>query len=174
MRSVPTLLVCLSLLLSLAACGSTGTAPTLEELFRRSLEGEFDPAGRPRRLADVRNRLEAPELEPRERVFGALLLLDSGEVPDLELAYVAAETAAAAGVEAARPVMAQAIDRALFLQGYAQKYGTQYVQDDEGRWQLYRVDEATTDAERAEYSVPPLSEALQRVAELNARSERDG
>lgn len=43
-----------------------------------------------------------------------------------------------------------------------QKYGTQYTKTD-GVWVLYEVDPATTDAERAEWRVPPLSAAKARA-----------
>ncbi|MEX1024550.1 MAG: hypothetical protein WD226_05680 [Planctomycetota bacterium] len=167
MRSpLPPLLLALAAL-ALSACSVRSDFST-EDLYRRSLQGSFDPAGRAERMADVRRALDA-DVAPRERLFGALLLLDSGAVSDLERAFLEAERAADAGLEAARPVMAQAIDRALVLQGYAQKFGTQYVRDEDGVWQLYRVDPATTDAERAAYGVPSLAEARAGAQALAAR-----
>ncbi len=52
------------------------------------------------------------------------------------------------------------------LAGKPQKFGTQLVEVD-GKWKVYDVDPATTDAERAEWGLPPLAEAHARAAELN-------
>lgn len=62
--------------------------------------------------------------------------------------------------------MAAAYDRWLMRQGRAQKYGTQYLIRD-GRWVLYEVDPATTDAQRARWNVPPLTHSLQHIEEMN-------
>jgi hypothetical protein len=52
------------------------------------------------------------------------------------------------------------------LIGKPQKFGTQLVEV-EGKWQVYDVDPAVTDAERAEWGLPPLAEAVARAGELN-------
>lgn len=154
--------------LALVACNAPAGPLDLESMYRRSLKGAFAPDSRVERLDDVRQALANPEISARERVFGALLLLDSAEVGDMELAHVTAERALDAGLEEARPVMAQAIDRALYLQGYPQKYGTQYHRDEAGTWQLYPVDQNTRDDERRAMGVPTLAEALARVRELQS------
>jgi hypothetical protein len=48
--------------------------------------------------------------------------------------------------------------------GKPQKYGTNYVSDGR-RQQLWDVDPATTDAERAAWDVPPLAEQLRKAEE---------
>lgn len=55
----------------------------------------------------------------------------------------------------ARWLAAAALDRYLMYQGLPQKYGTQFKKVD-GKWQLWQVDPTVTDAERAEWNVPPL------------------
>ena len=51
-------------------------------------------------------------------------------------------------------------------QGKPQKYGTNYVYD--GREdRLWDVDPTTTDEERAQWDVPPLSEQLRKAQEAN-------
>jgi hypothetical protein len=49
-------------------------------------------------------------------------------------------------------------------QGKSQKYGTQYVSDGK-RQRLWDVEPATTDADRAEWDVPPLAEQLRKAEE---------
>lgn len=63
----------------------------------------------------------------------------------------------------ARRLAAYATDRALMLTQKPQKYGTQLEWRD-GRWEVYPVDPKVTDAERAEWNVPPLAET-QALAE---------
>lgn len=68
----------------------------------------------------------------------------------------------------ARWLAAAALDRKLMHEGQPQKYGTQFRKLDDGKWFLWQVDPAVTDAERAEWAVPPLSEAQARVDRMNA------
>ena len=53
--------------------------------------------------------------------------------------------------------------------GLPQKYGTQIVPDGE-RYRLWDLDGETTDAERAQWDVPPLSAQRARAEEMT-RSE---
>jgi hypothetical protein len=55
-------------------------------------------------------------------------------------------------------IYAATLDRYLMSLGEPQKFGTQYTQMD-GEFKQYPVDPATTDAERARYNVPPLSDS---------------
>jgi hypothetical protein len=66
----------------------------------------------------------------------------------------------------ARWLAAAAQDRLLMNSGKPQLYGTQFVTRN-GRWELYEVDPATTDEERARWNVPPLADAVKRAAEMN-------
>ena len=68
------------------------------------------------------------------------------------------------------PLAAEAIDRALKEQGLPQKYGTLYDFNRLTRkWELYRWDPKTTDAERTAMGVVTLEEARRRVQVLNRR-----
>jgi len=82
--------------------------------------------------------------------------------------------AAERGAEEGFPLAAEAIDRECLQLGVPQRYGTQYVFSPvTGEWLLYQWDPATSDVERRAMGVPPLSEALARVRELNRpRDER--
>jgi hypothetical protein len=55
---------------------------------------------------------------------------------------------------------AATLDRALMYSDLAQKFGTQYLTPSESCTKLYVVDPRTTDAERAEYGVPSLKQAI--------------
>lgn len=70
-----------------------------------------------------------------------------------------AKVALDADEEDARWIYAASMDRYLMSQSKPQKYGTQFTWVD-GVYQLYTVDPATTDEERAAYDVPPISEQL--------------
>lgn len=68
----------------------------------------------------------------------------------------------------ARWLVAASTDRALMYAGRPQRYGTQYTRDAAtGRWVLWEVDPAVTDAERLEWAVPTLAEARAKAVELN-------
>jgi hypothetical protein len=68
-----------------------------------------------------------------------------------------------------RRLAAAAYDRWCMYEGRSQKYGTQLVPDGVA-YRLWDLDPATTDAERAQWDVPPLAEQLRR-AEAMTRSE---
>lgn len=58
-------------------------------------------------------------------------------------------------------------------QNKPQQDGTQFVERN-GVWALYPVDDSVTDADRAEWNVPPLAEARRRAEAMNARPSADG
>jgi hypothetical protein len=70
----------------------------------------------------------------------------------------------------ARWMAAASYDRWLIAKGKPQKFGTQFLGDKIG-WRLLDYDPVTTDAERAEWGVPPLATSLHRVDDLNKRHE---
>ncbi len=103
--------------------------------------------------------------------FHAAVILGASEAePELARAEELARRALAIDPDllAARPEIAIAVDRRAMVAGKPQRYGTQLVEK-EGRWQLYPVDPATSDAERAALGLPPLAEARARAESLNAR-----
>ena len=99
--------------------------------------------------------------------FHAAMIFQHGETPEhFLLAHTLAYQGTKLGYEACFCLMAAAYDRVLMSRGQPQKYGTQYMIR-QGRWALYDVDPATTDAERARWHVPPLAQCLQKAEEMN-------
>ena len=120
------------------------------------------------------------QMEDTQRRYDVLRYFQSGETWDTQdLVYAAfifqhgdcsehyryanrlAQIALEAGDPNARWIYAATLDRYLMSLGKPQKFGTQYVGTGED-FRLYPVDPSTTDEERAQYNVPPLSEALER------------
>lgn len=62
----------------------------------------------------------------------------------------------------ARALAAAAYDRIRMLAGEPQKFGTQWTER-EGRRELWPVDPATTDSERAKWGLPALAELRRGV-----------
>lgn len=103
---------------------------------------------------------------PRDYYYSALVLHHGGDLPDVWQAHTLAQTAAEMGYHPARWLTAATLDRWLMMQGRSQKYGTQIVPDGV-RQRVWDVDPATTDDERAEWDVRPLSQQHARAAELS-------
>lgn len=99
-------------------------------------------------------------------LYHAAWLLNHGETPDeARRAHDLAREAASKGHAGARWLTAAAFDRWCMYEGRPQRYGTQFVPDGV-RFRLWDVDPATTDAQRAEWDVPPLAEQQRRAEEL--------
>jgi|SRR3989344_3613169 len=92
----------------------------------------------------------------------AALIFQHGETSgDFKKAHELAKKALAMGDNTARWLFASTLDRYLLSKGKAQKFGTQFKQNEKGRWELAQpIDPKTTDKERTKYSVPPLKDAL--------------
>ena len=131
---------------------------------------ERDRARR-QRVAEL---LEASAAESGEDLFHAAMVFQHGDgLDDYQRARDLALRAAELGHRPGRWLAAAALDRWLMRQGRPQKYGTQYRVTD-GGYELYEVDPATTDEERAEWNVPPLAEARRRAKDLAARPRPPG
>ena len=118
------------------------------------------------RRQKVDELIAANAMKEPEDFFHAAMVFQHGEtLEDYRRAYELAKRGAELGHRGARWLAAAAYDRWLMRQGKPQKYGTQYVSEGE-RWRLWDVDPATTDAERSEWNVPPLAEALRRADEM--------
>jgi hypothetical protein len=116
-------------------------------------------------LASLRRRgtLSAADL------FHAAWLYNHGESPaDAQRAHELASDAAKQGHSRARWLAAASFDRWCMYEGRPQRYGTQFVPDGK-RYRLWDVDPSTTDADRAEWDVPPLADQLRRAEEMTAR-----
>jgi hypothetical protein len=145
----------------------------LRELFE---EDQADRAGgRPRPGTDERDGRRLAEVEallaaaaaaaPEDLYHAAMVFQHGGDRDHYRRAHELAARAAELGHRPARWLAAAAVDRWLMAAGRPQRYGTQYRASG-GRWELWPVDPATTDAERAAWDVPPLAAARRRAGEL--------
>jgi hypothetical protein len=99
-----------------------------------------------------------------DELYAAAWVFNHGDtVDDTRQAHALAKQAAEQGYKPARWLAAATRDRSLMFAGQPQHYGTQIVPDGIG-WRIWDVDPATTDAERAEWDVPPLAEMHARAA----------
>ena len=126
------------------------------------------------RDAERRKRLEfiieSGGLKEPEDYYHAAWILNHGEsVEEIWEAHILAKEAVELGLRRARWLAAATYDRWLMYQGKPQKYGTQIVPDGK-RQRVWDVEPATSDAERAEWDVPSLSE-MERRAEEVTRNE---
>lgn len=120
------------------------------------------------RRARVEALVASGALTAPEDYVHAAMIFQHGERPeDYRQAHELALKAVELGHRQARWLAAAAYDRWLMRQDKTQKYGTQYVPDGD-RWKLWEVDPATTDAERAEWGVPPLAVALRQAEQMSA------
>jgi hypothetical protein len=115
-----------------------------------------------RRRDDVLSYLQSGEIQSTQDLIYAAFIFQHGDCPEHYLyANRLAQIALGAGDPEAGWIYAATLDRYLMSLGKPQKFGTQYMGTGED-FRLYPVDPSTTDEERAQYNVPPLSEALER------------
>ena len=106
-------------------------------------------------------------LDTAEDYYHAAHILNHGDTPDdAEHAHRFALRSSELGYRPARWLAAASYDRWQMYQGKPQKYGTNYVFDGQ-KDRLWDVDPNTTDAERAEWDIPPLAEQLRKAEEAN-------
>ena len=137
------------------------------------------------RIKIVLSLIAQGELKVPEDRFNAALVLQHtgltfcdkrlvGKSPDnYLLAHYLFKSAFEAGYKDARFLVAASIDRYLsFTEGY-QKYGTNYVTNQEtGKDELVPIDRKTTDSERAKYGVRPLVELLKKYPEQTPKKKQ--
>ncbi|MFN0242591.1 MAG: hypothetical protein ACKVWV_06830 [Planctomycetota bacterium] len=163
-----------------ASCASNATRISkLYQEFERDLADQSDVermssasgGAQQRRAADARAIAAAGELSTADELLKAsILLVESDDTSDLELARTLGLQAAKLGEAKGTRVAAEAFDKQLLKQGMHQMYGTQYVRDAlTGRWHLYPCDPRTTDADRVAMGVEPMAELVKKEAVLNAR-----
>jgi hypothetical protein len=130
-------------------------------------DGRFAPGAAARdrmRLRRVKELLDAGVVETAEDLFCAAMILQHGSsLDDYWQAHQLASASAEGGHRPGRWLAAAAFDRWLMHQGKPQRYGTQYFAIAGDSPRLWEVDPTTTDADRAEWDVPPLGAALARV-----------
>jgi hypothetical protein len=143
----------------------------------RREHGEVPPIGTPEyralrerdrgRRTRVAELLDSGQVQAAEQLYQAAWILNHGDLPDeARRAHELALRAAATGHRPARWLAAAAFDRWRMYSGLLQKYGTQFVPDGR-RQRLWDVEPDTTDAERAEWDVPPLTEQLAKAVEAS-------
>jgi hypothetical protein len=104
----------------------------------------------------------------RDLVYAAFIFQHGDCSEHYQFANRLAQIAMDTGYEDARWIYAATLDRYLMSLGKPQKFGTQYTSVD-GEFKLYPIDPTTTDAERAKYNIPPLSEIRNtKPADTNA------
>lgn len=175
-----------SLLTLATACRSTSDRlEVMVDETRRELSGEM-LAGisndfvrqQEGRIERIKGFAEKGELTTATDYYNASwILVASQKEADLSLARDFALKAVELGDERGFRIAATAIDKLNRIDGLPQRYGTQYEFNQFlGRWRLYPVDPATTDAERESMGIPPLRELYERERELNERmaTEREG
>jgi hypothetical protein len=144
----------------------------------RSQNGLADPCGDETRRIRVLELLAQGKIEsPESRYHAAMILqhtpqglvgstITSKSNENYILAHFLARSAAEQGYEDAKWLAAATYDRYLIIQGRPQKYGTQFnLNIETGFLEFNTVDPATTDAERAEWNVPPIEETLRNFEE---------
>lgn len=140
---------------------------------QKELWPKLEEEDRARRV-EVMKYLENGKLAAADDFYYAALIFQHGNCADhFKLSNQLAEKSMSLGNHDARWLYAASLDRYLMTLGKPQKFGTQYVKNKEsGRWELYTVDPATTDEERAHYDVPPLAETRKQLDEMNRKPPR--
>lgn len=100
----------------------------------------------------------------------ALIFQHSDELDEIWQAHQLAKQSVELGHIPARWLAAASLDRWLMYQGKPQKYGTQFVPDGQ-RHRLWDIEPTTTDADRAAWDVPSLTEQFARAEEMNRSGE---
>lgn len=106
-------------------------------------------------------------IEPEDRFRAAVIYQHSTQVEDILKAHALAVAAAMDGHEQARWLAAASLDRYLKYREEEQFFGTQFEQDEFGKWQPGRIDEAVTPSLRDAYGLPSLEELERRAEEWN-------
>jgi hypothetical protein len=107
------------------------------------------------RLKLVKDIVSGNGLTTGEEYYWAAMVCQHGkEIEDYELAHKLATRSMEMGYEPAKWLVAASLDRWLVAQGKIQKYGTQYLIDNEGKRTKLPTDPTTTDKERRELNVP--------------------
>lgn len=99
--------------------------------------------------------------------YAAMILQHSSKTEHYKLANELCQKAIELGEERAKWLYAATLDRYLLNSGEKyQKYGTQYMKNENG-WYHCPTDPNTTDEERSKFNVPYLEKLKTRVTELN-------
>lgn len=129
----------------------------------RQLPGSIDPLKLDEedtlRRIETLGYITTAQIHNVRDLYYAAFIFQHGKCPEhYRFANHLAQIALDSGYPEAGWIYAATLDRYLMSLGELQKYGTQYTWIN-GEYKLYPVDPSTTDAERAEYNVPPLGKA---------------
>jgi hypothetical protein len=106
-------------------------------------------------------------IAPTDRYHAAMVFQHSTEATDILKAHALASAAAFEGHEKARWLAAASLDRYLKYTKEDQFFGTQFEQDESGRWVPGRTDAALTESLREAYSLPSREELMKRAEGFN-------
>lgn len=174
-----------TLLVLLAGCSGVFGRVDNVELTRLFLDDQADRSGTLSnakwevvRSHDAARRNRVIQIEHAGRMktaadyyHGAMVFQHGDEVADIQQArkFALAAVGLSPDNREARWLAAAARDRELMYLDEPQQYGTQFVANDAGVWELYPVDPKTTDSERARWNVPPLDAQKRRADALNRK-----
>jgi hypothetical protein len=131
---------------------------------------------------DIARRKELYAMMPKLKKTGGakdlqeagLILQHGNDTTDYWNAHELAMRAVKMGDTDASWLAAATLDRYLVTQRKPQKYGTQSFQNKEtGKYELYPVDPATTDEERAKWHVPSLAEEVKQTNAIYGNGSSD-
>lgn len=102
--------------------------------------------------------------------YHAAMILQHADLPeDYLLAHELCVVAIGKGEEQARSLAAKSEDRFLMEIGRPQRFGTQFVSQNNGPFRLYPVDTSVTDELRRLMDVPSLAQAKKRETRMNEK-----
>jgi hypothetical protein len=102
--------------------------------------------------------------------YQTAMVLQHADLPeDYLLAHELCVVAIGKGEQQAKSLAAKSEDRFLMEIGRPQRFGTQFVSQNNGPFRLYAVDTGVTDELRRLMDVPSLSEAKAREARMNRK-----
>jgi len=123
------------------------------------------------RLETVRQLVrEGSACSVDDQYFASMVLLESDEFADIDLAYQMAERALSGGHPDALPLVARAVDTSLIAQGFPQKYGTQLRQVD-GSDCLIEISNDLSDAQRAQYGQPAIADVYRQFLDDSGHTD---
>jgi hypothetical protein len=146
-----------------------------DQTDRAEKEGGWDDDARRRKVLEL--LATGGVTTPQDKLHAALILqhtpgaICEGKLKSLSpenylLAHHLAKSAFDAGLDKAKYMVAQAMDRYLSFTEGRQLYGTsQLVDTESGEAYLPEIDRSISDSERAKYGVPPLSTILKQAPE---------
>lgn len=102
-----------------------------------------------------------------DKLNAAYVLYRSRKADDLHRGHEYAIEAMNAHLHSAAWMSAISYDRWQVSQGLQQRYGSQFTVRPDGRTCMYPVAADATDAERKQYSLPPIQDAYRRVLDAN-------